>query len=83
MLIFFYLPARLLITGQWSFGIWEEFFHLKTYSKLYKNYFNQIIVIGSNLENCEDLQIKRNDTFNSLIDDFLKQSIGQVVCFNT
>ena len=29
------------------------------------------------------MQIKRDDAFNSLIDDFEKQSIGQVVRFNT
>ena len=36
----------------------------------YKSYFNKIIVIGSNLGNCENLQIKRDDTFNPLVDAF-------------
>ena len=27
-------------------------------------YFNQIIMTGSHLKSCEDLQIKRDDTFN-------------------
>ena len=52
-------------------GIGEEFFHyffLRLLRK-YKTYFYQIIVIGSNLENCKDLQNKRDDTFNPLIND--------------
>ena len=63
----FNLPARLLITG--CSGSGKSFFISRLLRK-YKTYFNQIIVIGSDLENCEDLQIKRYDTFNPLIDDF-------------
>ena len=45
------------------------FFNSKHLRK-YITYFGQIIMIGSHLENCEDLQMKWNDTFNPLIDDF-------------
>ena len=63
----FNLPARLLVSG--CSGSGKSFFISRLLRK-YKTYFNQIIVIGSDLENCEDLQIKRDDTFNPLIDDF-------------
>ena len=63
----FNLPARLLISG--CSGSGKSFFISRLLRK-YRSYFTQIIVIGSNLENCEDLQIKRDDTFNPLVDDF-------------
>ena len=48
----------------------ESVFFISRLLKLYKSYFNQTIVIGSDLENCEDLQLKQDDTFIPLIDDF-------------
>ena len=68
----FNLPARLLISGCSPLkcsGSGKSFFISRLLRK-YKSYFNQIIVIGSNLEKSDDLQIKRYDTFNPLIDAF-------------
>ena len=65
----FNLPARLLITG---FQTLEKsfFYFISRLLRKYKTYFNQIIVIGSDLQNCEDLPIELDDTFNPLIDAF-------------
>ena len=46
------------------------FFFICRLLRKYKTCFNQIIGIGSNSENCEDLLIERDDTFDPLIDDF-------------
>ena len=60
-------PARILIAG--ISGCGKSFFVSRLIGK-YRKYFNQIIVIGSDLENCEGLDVKRDDIFSPLVDDF-------------
>jgi len=59
----FIKPARFLIAGLSGSG--KSYFTSKLLRK-YRNRFNKIIVIGSDLENVDDLEVERDDTFNPL-----------------
>ena len=59
-------PARLIIGG--SSGSGKSFFISKLIRK-YRRKFSRVIVIGSNLQNCTDLNIERNDTFDPFLDE--------------
>ena len=64
----FVKPARIIIAG--ASGSGKSFFVSNLLQK-YSFKFSRITVIGSNLENCENLNITRNDNYNPLTDDEL------------
>ena len=59
-------PARLIVSG--ASGCGKSFFVSRLIRK-YRAKFDSVIVIGANLENIEDLNIKRDDSFNPLVEE--------------
>ena len=64
--------ARLIIAG--SSGSGKSYFVSRLIRK-YRKYFNNVIVIGTNLENIEDLDVKRDDNFNPLLNELLGRTL--------
>jgi len=62
----FNTPARVLVAGYSGSG--KSYFVSRLIRK-YREKFGRVIVVGSDVENCQDLNITRNDNFNPLIDD--------------
>ena len=58
---FFHTPSRFLIAGLSGSG--KSFFTSQLINK-YKSKFNKIVVLGSDLENIEGVEIERNDCFD-------------------
>ena len=59
-------PSRIIISG--SSGTGKSYFISKLIRK-YQSCFDSVIVIGANLENIDDLNVKRDDNYNPLTDD--------------
>ena len=62
----FQKPARVIIAG--SSGAGKSYFVSALISK-YRQVFTKVIVIGSDLENCNNLNITRDDSYDPLNDD--------------
>ena len=58
-------PARIIVSG--TSGAGKSFFISKLIRK-YRNKFDSVIVVGANLENIEDLDVKRDDNYNPFTD---------------
>ena len=58
-------PARLLIAGFSGSG---EFTFVVNLLGKYKTSFNEVFVLGADLDNVQDLNIQRNDEFNPFIE---------------
>jgi len=61
-------PARLIVSGYSGSG--KSHFVVKLLKK-YSHKFKKIIVVGSDLENTDGLNIERKDTFNPFLEDDL------------
>ena len=59
-------PARLIVSG--ASGSGKSFFVSRLVRK-YRAKFDSVIIIGACLENVADLDVKRNDDFNPLVDE--------------
>ena len=58
-------PARIIVSG--TSGAGKSFFISKLIRK-YRNKFDNVIVVGAEFENIEDLHVTRNDNYNPLTD---------------
>ena len=58
--------ARIIVCGSSSSG---KSFMVSKLIRKYRSQFENVILIGANLENIEDLHVIRNDDFNPVIDE--------------
>jgi len=75
----FVKPSRFLVAGLSGSG---KSYFTSNLIRRYRDKFDKIVVIGSDLENISDLNVERNDSFNPLNDEYDSENKSLLIVFD-